>query len=528
MSDDRIPAQAPEPQVARSPRWLPSLIWLVPLVAAIAGVSLMVQEIRSKGPTITVAFSTAEGIVAGKTKVKYKNVDIGNVTGVHLSEDRNNAIITIELDDAAEDFAVADSRFWVVRPRLAGATVSGLGTLLSGAYIGVDGGRSDQRKEHFVGLENPPVVTSDEPGKRYVLHADDIGSLDIGSPVYFRRIQVGHLERFELDDAGRRITMEIFVRAPYDRFVTGETRFWHASGVDLSFGLEGLRLQTQSLATILLGGIAFAPLTGAEHAPAASEGAAFFLAPDRDTAVKRPEGEPQVVHMRFTDSVRGLVPGAPVDFRGIAIGSVQTVRLGHDNATDTYYAPVTAVIYPERLGEAGDLGENPGQRAQALVKRGLRAQLRPGNILTGQMYVALDFFPNAEPADFAVLDDGTVRLPTVDAELVEIQTQVRNILDKLERVPFDEIGIEARNTLTTLNGTLKRLDNVLVAGNDGMIPDLRDSLQAISQTLSGDSPTQQDTRAALRAMTDAARALKGLADSLDRNPESLLRGRNTR
>lgn len=527
MPNRDLPPQAPEPRVSRSPRWVPSLIWLVPLVAALIGGTLMIRQIRSTGPTIEVEFPTAEGITAGKTKVKYKNVDIGDVTEVHLSEDRAKAVVTVELQRNAEDFAAADSRFWVVRPRLAGATVTGLGTLLSGAYIGVDGGRSAERQEHFVGLETPPVVTSDEPGKRYVLHADDIGSLDVGAPVYFRRIQVGHLEQFSLDDDGKSITVGIFVRAPYDRFITRETRFWHASGVDLSFDAGGLKLQTQSLATILLGGIAFEPLPGTEISAASPEGEDFTLASDRATAIKTPDGAPQTVVFSFRNTVRGLAVGAPVDFHGVTIGSVRSIHLTHDAKTDSYLAPVTAVIYPERLGEAAEGGGTSQARAAALVKRGLRAQLRPGNLLTGQMYVALDFFPDAAPAKLAMLDGGAVQLPTVDAEMIEIQTQVRSILKKVEGVPFDEIGKEARDTLVTLNKTLKRLDGVMADAKSDTLPELKDSLRAISQTLSGDSPTQQDTRAALRAMTDAARALKSLADGLERNPESLIRGRSS-
>lgn len=528
MTDPELPRQVPDAKVSRAPRWVPSLIWLVPLVAAVIGGTLMVRQIRSAGPTIAVEFASAEGITPGKTKVKYKNVDIGDVTEVHLNADRSKAVVIVALDHSAEDFAATDSRFWVVRPRLAGATVTGLGTLLSGAYIGVDGGRSGEEQKHFVGLESPPVVTSDEPGKRYVLHADDIGSLDVGAPVYFRRIQVGHLEQFSLDNDGQSITVGIFVRAPYDRFITEDTRFWHASGIDLSFDAGGLKLQTQSLATILLGGIAFEPLPGSDVSSPAPEGADFSLAPDRTTAVKTPDGPPQTVVFNFRNTVRGLSVGAPIDFHGVTIGAVRSIHLSHDAKTDTYLAPVTAVIYPERLGEAvGDSGGSAQQRANALVKRGLRAQLRPGNLLTGQMYVALDFFPDAEPAKVTMVDGGAVQLPTVDAEMIEIQTQVRSILKKIEGVPFDDIGKEARTTLVTLNQTLKRLDGVMADTKGEVMPELKDSLRAISQTLSGDSPTQQDTRAALRAMTDAARALKSLADGLDRNPEMLIRGRST-
>lgn len=521
-----LPAQAPEPAISRAPRWVPSLIWVVPLVAALVGISLLVHEIRNAGPTIEITFATAEGIEPGKTKVKFKSVDIGNVTAVRLSEDRTAAVVEIALNQSAEDFAVADSRFWVVRPRLAGATVSGLGTLLSGVYIGVDAGKSGEKRTRFKGLEQPPAVSSDVPGTRYVLHAEDIGSLDVGSPVYFRRLQAGQVERFALDPDGRRITVGVFVRAPYDGFVTQRTRFWHASGIDMSFDASGFKLRTQSLTTIVAGGIAFEPPRGEDDDPHAADGTSFALAASYDAAIKTPDGEPQTVLIRFTDSVRGLAAGAPVDFRGVTIGSVRDVRLVYDEKTDTYVAPVTAVIYPERLGEAAPKTSGaPVSIAERLVKRGLRAQLKTGNLITGQLYVSLDFHPEAPAAHARADADGTIEVPAIPGELGELQASVRAILKKIEAVPFEELGHEAQRTLVTLNKTLARLDTTLANTDSKLLPELRDSLRTISATLAGDSPTQQDTRAALRAMTDAARSLKALADGIDRNPESLLRGR---
>jgi paraquat-inducible protein B len=506
----------PEPTVSASPRWLPSLIWAVPLVAALIGLSLAVQAVRQKGPEITVSFASAEGIEPGKTKVKFKNVDIGEVRSVRLADDRKRVVAEIALDKSAESFAVADSRFWVVRPRLGGSGISGLGTLMSGAYIGIDAGNSAERRKHFEGLEDPPVVASDVPGNRFVLSAHDIGSLDVGSPVYFRRIAVGHVESFALEDDGRGIRLEVFVKSPYDRFVTADSRFWHASGIDLNLSADGVKLQTQSLAAIMIGGVAFE--TPGDGAPAAS-GTRFDLATDREEAVRTPDGEPQTVVLRFQGSVRGLTIGAPVDFRGVRIGQVVALGIDYDPAADAFSAPVTAVIYPDRLGSPSFSGKSASAvRARHLIKRGLRAQLRTGSLLTGQLYVALDFFPEAKPAALIVGKDGLPELPTIPGDMEELQQQVRAILKKLDAVPFDEIG---RN----LNRVLVRLDGLSAETQRELLPELRASLAAIAQTLAADAPAQQDARAALRAMAEAARSLKALADGLDRQPESLIRGR---
>ncbi|MBN2751523.1 MAG: MCE family protein [Rhodospirillaceae bacterium] len=513
----------PDPAVTASPRWLPSLVWIVPLVAALIGLSLVVQAVRQKGPTIFVSFATAEGIEPGKTKVKFRNVDIGAVTALRLSEDRKGVIAEIDLDKQAEAFASADSRFWVVRPRLAGSGISGLGTLLSGAYIGVDGGQSEESRDAFTGLEEPPVVSPDAPGRRFVLRAKDIGSLDVGSPVFFRRIQVGHVESFKLEMDGQQIALGVFVKSPYDDFVTPDTRFWHASGLDLRLDSSGIKLQTQSVASILMGGVAFETPSGATEI--AAEGTTFGLSGDRDDALKAPDGDPITIVVRFSGSVRGLAVGAAVDFRGVRIGYVQSIRIAYDTKTDTYNAPVVMVVYPDRLHGMAPLVGDPRHRAADLVRRGLRAQLRTGSLLTGQVYVALDFFADAPPARLRAAEGDLPELPAMPGEMEEIQQQVRAIVKKVNAIPFDAIGTEVQTALVRVNATLKHLDSLSTTAQKDILPEMREALKTITQTLAGDAPMQQDTRAALRALTDAARALTSLADGLDQRPESLLRGK---
>ncbi|PKU25086.1 intermembrane transport protein PqiB [Telmatospirillum siberiense] len=523
----------PEPVIEPPRRWRFSMVWIIPLLAAVIGLSLVVQAIMQRGPTITVTFSSAEGIEPGKTKVKFKDVDIGEVKTVRLSQDRARVVVTIELVKEAGQLAVADSRFWVVRPRFAGSGVSGLGTLLSGSYIGVDAGHSSDDRTDFVGLDTPPVVASDVPGHRFKLLAEDIGSVDMGSPVYFRRIEVGHVESFTLEPDGHRIALGVFVKSPYDRFVTTETRFWHASGVDLRLDSAGVRLETQSLASILMGGIAF-ETAGSTDQPA-QDGAVFSLAASHADAMKTPDGEPEAVVMRFRQSVRGLAVGAPVDFRGIEIGVVRSIGLTFDPDAGDFSAPVMVDIYPDRLAPQAVMKSTDrkfrASRLAELVRRGLRAQLRTGSFLTGQLYVAADFFPDAPGVRF---DAGAqpMELPTVPSDMQELQQQVQSILRKLDKVPFDTLGQDAHHALVSVNTTLKRIDTLVGRTDSDILPEIRDSLQEVRRTmettrasLAGDSPLQQDTRQALRGVAEATRSLKALSDSLNRHPESLVRGR---
>lgn len=535
------PAYQP-PKVKRQREWLPSLIWLIPLIAALVGVTLVVKILIDRGPEIVIAFRTAEGLEAGKTAVKYKDVQIGVVQSVRLAKDRSSVRVSVQLDKEAESFTARDTAFWAVRPRLDTSGISGLGTLLSGAYIGADAGVEEERASEFTGLEVPPIVTRDASGKQFLLHADDIGSLDVGSPVYYRRIKVGQVAAYELDPDGRGVTLRVFVNAPYDGFVGANTRFWHASGVDLQIDAGGVTLRSQSLATIVLGGVAFqAP--DDEAGPLAAENTTFALAGNETLAMKPPDGPSQTMLLYFNQSLRGLTPGAPVDFRGVVIGEVKSIGVEFDRSERQFRMPVLVQIYPERIRRLGkdrsvQTRQVQQQQLALLIERGLRAQLRTGNLLTGQIYVALDFFPKA-PAVKVDIAANPLELPTVGNSLDELQSQVQEIASKLNKVPYEQIGADLRATLATMNQTLRGAEQLTRTLNNDVSPeitaamkDARRTLDSAARTLgqaertlSQDAPLQQDVRQTLQELTRAAASVRVLTDYLERHPESLLRGK---
>lgn len=539
----------PEPVVVKRRRWLPSLIWLIPIVAALVGVTLVAKLLAERGPTITISFKTAEGIEAGKTRLKHKDVEIGSVQSVRLAEDRSRAIATIQLLKEARGFTAADTRFWVVRPRAEATGISGLSTLFSGAYIGADAGASSEVASRFEGLELPPIVTRDESGQQYVLRAGNLGSLDIGSPVYYRRIKVGQVAAYSLDPDGKGVTLRIFVNSPYERFIGANTRFWHASGFDMQIDASGFRLRTQSLATVVLGGIAFqAPED--KLGPLASENTAFALAPDESTALAPGDGPAQTVLMYFNQSLRGLGPGSPVDFRGVVIGDVKSIGVEFDSKERQFRMPVLVQVYPNRLRrgigtDEPESEESRHERLQIMINRGLRAQLRLGNLLTGQLYIALDFFPNS-PAPEPIEAGQPLAMPTVTNSLDELQSQIGEIAAKLNKVPYEQIGSDLQKTMTTLNRTLssaellvKSLRNDVSPGITAAMRDVRETLRSADKTLDAagktlkaaeralaeDAPLQQDLRHTLREITRSAASLRILTDYLEQHPESLLRGK---
>ncbi|CAG2135870.1 PqiB family protein [Cupriavidus numazuensis] len=525
----------PQPERRRRARWLPSLVWLIPIVAAVVGISLLVHTLTSRGPEITVSFRSAEGLTPGKTAVRYKDVDIGLVKSVRLAPDRSHVLANIDLTKDAENFAVADTRFWVVRPRFAASGISGLETLLSGAYIGVDAGKSTETRRDFKGLEAPPVVTSDSSGKQFVLRASDLGSLDIGSPVYYRRVQVGQVVAFQLDPNGRDITLRVFVNKPYDRLVNADTRFWHASGVDLKLDASGLKLSTQSLVTVLLGGVAFQAPEGTSATDGAAENTQFLLAADQAEAMKEPEElAPTLAVLNFDQSVRGLSPGAPVDFRGVIVGQVRSIGIEFQRDKKAFRMPVVVELYPSRMGFRERDVQDTNRRHEiiaGLLKRGMRAQLRTGNLLTGQLYVALDFFPKAPPVNVD-LNAPIPEFATTPGTFDQLQAQVGDIVNRIDKVPFDQIGQDLRKSVAALNATLASADELVKQLNGDVAPqvvaalqDARKTLSTANGTLSSDAPLQQDARRMVQELTRTATSLRNLTDYLERHPEALLRGK---
>lgn len=537
MSDNALPpsSSAPTRPDVKARKARISLVWLVPVIAGLIGLSMLVHDFLNVGPKITVSFLTAEGLEAKKTQVKYKNVVIGVVTDINLSDDRTHVLVTIDLNNSAVPFTSSDTQYWVVRPRIGAGGVSGVDTLLSGAFIGADAGNSEQTKKDFTGLETPPPVTFGERGKRFKLHTDDLGSLDVGSPVYFRRIQVGQVVAYELAKDGKGVDIEIFISAPNDQYVLTDSRFWNASGVDVTLGASGLKVSTQSLTSIVSGGVAFREPKYSPDAKPAEANAKFQIFDDQATALAPPDGEPKYIRMRFNQSLRGLVVNAPVDFLGVNVGRVVSVDLDYDAKTGTFPGIVGAVIYPQRLGAANDkLRETAGggneeeQTTRILagfVAHGLRAQVRTGNLLTGQLYIAMDFDPKAPKLTNYDARARPLEIPTVAGSFDKLQEQLQAFVDKLGKLPIDEL-------VGNLNGSLSELQKTMKAVNSDVIPQMRGTLQqaqktlgTANDTLSENSPARVQLGQAMDEVQRTARSVRVLTDFLSRHPESLIRGR---
>jgi paraquat-inducible protein B len=524
MPDNEQFPEVPEARAVPKKRTRLSLVWVIPIVAAVAGVWIAVTKILEKGPEITIVFSSADGLVANKTKVNYNGLDIGTLTSIKLMEDHKHVMATAAMSPMAEEFLVKDAKFWVVKPRMSGLNVTGLGTLLSGNYIGVQLGESKESARDFTALESPPL-TGDVPGTVFTLKTTELGSLGSGTPIYYRQIQAGQVVSYEMDKDGRFLDVTIFVQSPYDQFVSTDTRFWQASGVDLSLTAAGLHVQTESVMSILAGGIAFETPVTDSPAPPADAYTEFTLFDDRAEAFQPPPRNPYTYLVVFKQSVRGLSVGAPVEMGGIKIGEVTDIQAQFDAKTAEFSVPVTISVDPERYGvkflnfpKSEDLMASHKRVMDTLIARGLRAELKTGNFISGSLLVAVNFYPDEPPA---TLDwsQNPVELPTVSGKVEAIEDSVASLLKNL-----DKTVTSTRGTLTNADTLLQTLDQTL-GTTRGTLTNADQLIGNVNQLIEPNSALDAELDILLQQGGDAARALRVLADYLERHPEALIRGK---
>ena len=535
------------------------LIWAIPVVTVVIGAWLAWTTISERGPLITITFETAEGLQANMSHVKHKDVDMGVVEKIALTKDMKGVQVTVRMNREAEPLLTDKAQFWVVRPRFFAGAISGLQTLFSGSYIDLlpssEGGTPARS---FVGLENPPVLQSDIPGRTFLLQAKRIGSLNLGSPIMFRDLEVGEILGWDVGEMAREITIHAFVRAPFDKYVHDNSRFWNASGASVQLGPNGLQLQVESLRAVVLGGIAFATPDDPKFPNESPADQPFTLYENKDAADTSVFKRSVPFVANFTSSVSGLVAGSPVTLRGQKIGEVSSVSLVYDRALDNVVVPVHFTLEPGRIAMLElPTDASLDTRMQDLVRRGLRVKLESSNILTGQKQLAMDIYKDAGPGELGKQGNAYV-IPVLGGSSDDVATAATNLVNRLNSIPFESIGRNLDQTLagvnalvndkqleesvTELRSTLASTQTLVNNLNHGLTPVMQrlpaianglessvqrtDKLIASVQTgYGGDSTFARDVTRLMMQLSDAARSIRVLADLLSRHPEALIRGR---
>ncbi len=533
------------------------VIWVIPIIAIAIGAWLAWDTLSREGPTITITFETAEGLQAGQSQLKFRDIALGTVKRLDLSKDHSHVVVTVATTRQADPLLTDQTVFWVVKPRLFAGNISGLDTLLSGSYIGMLPGATEGKPQRaFTGREDPPVLQANIPGHTFSLKASRLGSISIGSPVYFRDLNVGEILGWDIADMARSVTIHTFVRAPYDRYVTDDTRFWNASGISLKIGGTGVELQLESLRALLLGGIAFSTPDEKSVGAMSAENHVFPLFASREAAEAASYSRKIPVISFFPGSVRGLGPGSEVTMHGLVIGHVTSVALSYDPAKDTIVAPVRYDVEPERIvGIGNHVFATTHEAVQNVLQRGLRASLESASLITGQQMVTLDFVHNAPPESVTMEGEDFVLPTTGGTGLAGLQASATALLEQVSAIPFKQIGdnlvgiLQSTNNLTNGPQVQKSLEDLsatlasaklvlqhLDASTSKALPEITAGLEktltnankvmlSFNSGYGDNTQFSRDLERLLIQLNDAVRSIRSLTDLLARHPEALIKGR---
>ncbi len=506
-----------------------SSVWIVPLVALLIGGWLFFKSWSEKGPEIEIVFKSAAGIQADKTPIKYKDIVVGKVTDVTFGDGLKTVRVKAVLKKNMKPYLSENTRFWVVQARVGFGEVQGLDTLLSGVYIEMDPQAGKHKVRLFKGLDKIPVVSTGEKGKSFVLQADSIGSIDVGSPVYYKQIKAGSVASYRLDFKRKKVMIKVFIKEPFDTLINDKTRFYNASGIDAHISPEGVDIRTESLVSLLMGGLAFEnfPIHGLGRP--VEEGHLFDLYASRKEA-KKPEYRRELYFWVYFDgSIRGLNTGSSVEFRGLKIGEVVNFNLIGNTDTGEFKIPILIKIEPERFtitGARKGVGDQIDEKVfLTLLHKGLRAELKTGNLLTGERYIDLEFHPDA-PAVSPHKEFGYFVIPTVPGTIESLKSSVQNIVHRIEGIPFEDIGVQLEGVLQTLNGKTIPQAEASIKALQRMLDESTATMRAVRKNyIDNNAEINKKALRLIDEMTRTTKSIKQLSDYLERHPESLLRGK---
>lgn len=512
------------------------MVWVVPILAVLIGGWLLIKNLGSSGQEIRIRFETADGIAAGKTELKCRSVTVGKVSRIELSDDLKSVLVYCDLNKGSEHLLRHGTRFWVVKPRVTAADVSGLETLFTGAYIELDPGNGERAGNNWDGLETPPATSRAIPGRRLTLASDEARSLVIGSPVYYRGFEVGRVESRYLDLENRRIQYEVFIEEKYQNLVTRNTRFWNTSGVDISAGVDGFKVRTPSFQAMVSGGVSFAVPEGLAAGELVEDGALFDLHQDADSAASSTFNPSLQLLLLFDQSVRGLSKNAPVEYRGITIGRVRNISFDYVPELENQKVPVLVEIDPSllRASRLGDVNQATNQLADA-VRKGLRATLKTGSLLTGAMYVDFDYYPDELPEELVYQGELPV-VPTMNSGFAQLEVKLASILEKIDKLPlenavkqFTTTAEESRAVMNELSLVAKTARETMESPEFKALPaDFKKTITELEKSivsLGPDGAVQGDLLRTMDEFRAAMRSMEALSDTIKEKPNSIFFGK---
>lgn len=513
-----------------------SSVWIVPIIALLIAGVLIYQSQSEKGPIIHIFFKSAEGIQANKSLIKYKDIAVGKVIDIRFAKDLKSVEITAELKKEMKYYLSKNTRFWIVHAHLSADSIEGLDTLISGAYIEMEPQAGSEELHHFRGLENPPVIQGKINGRVFVLEADDKGSLQNGSPIYYKKLKAGKVISTHLSENKKRVLIDVFIQKPFSQLITDTTHFWNASGIDATIGPEGVEIRTASLTSILSGGISFDNFQRFGRGHPIKDKHHFILFKNIKEAKKIQYQNELYFWVYFKESIRGLQVGSPVDFRGVKVGEVVNFFLIGDTKSAEFSIPVLIKIEPERFAIKNIDKKRPLINEtifKKFIKKGLRAQLQSSNLLTGTLFINLDFFPDT-PTIEPYKDNGLYVFPSVPGMVTLFKNNLKILLKKFSSLPLEDMSKNINLLLEKVdNNTLPQISESVNQINTQLLPSFTHLIKSGDSTLEQIRKNYINTNAdihrqmiqLLNEIKATSQSIRQLTNYLNRHPESLIRGR---
>jgi paraquat-inducible protein B len=518
-----------------------SPIWIVPIVALLIGLWLIYDNYTRVGKQITLSMTNAEGIEAGKTKIKVHSVDIGQVEQVTLSDDLTHIEVLARITPKAQPMLVKDTQLWVVKPRIGLEGISGLNTVISGSYIQLQPGKELEETDHFTVLDQPPISLNGAKGVHVNLEGKVGNALRVGDPVTYQGLRVGRVVSATFDPKQRKMQHELFIEHPYDVLVTENSRFWTAVGIDVKLDAEGFKANIPTVESLIAGGVSFGHPDDTPMGQPVRSATKFELFANEEAARQQTYAQYIEYVLLVDDTVRGLTKGAPVEFRGLRIGTVMNVPWkfnSPERKKDFRYAiPVLIHLEPGRLADNGQANlEEWKTRIGHMLERGLHATLKSGNLLTGSVYVDLNVGQKGHKPYKRERFEGLPVLPTSATSLAQIEQKLSDLLDKLNHLNVEPVLSGLDKNLQQSEITMKEIRALSVQVNQFISqPDLQQmpanlnkTMQEVQATLKGlspDSPAYQELTSTLQRLDKALRDIQPLARTLNEEPSAVLFGR---
>ncbi|MFV0335746.1 MAG: intermembrane transport protein PqiB [Tropicimonas sp.] len=536
MTDTPPPSNGPARPVRKTARRAVqagvSMVWLVPILALLVTLAIAWNSYANRGRVIQVVFADATGITPGETVLKFREITVGQVESVAFTEDLQQVVLDIRVDQDVAPYIDSDAQFWIVRPEVTAQGVTRLDTVLTGAFIeGYWNATRGEPQERFSGLDRAPLTREDAKGTWTVLSVGNAEGVSEGAPVLFRGLKVGRIENLRLSEEDESVIADMFIQAPHDQRLTSASVFWNVSGFSVSLGARGVSLNVNSLSSLIQGGVEFATLTSGGSA--VERGHVFRLQPDEETARNSLFTGDDVGELRFTvmldDAVSGLEQGADVKYQGLNVGRVTDLSVSVESAGEdkppVVRQQVTIALAPTRLGLASDATTESVQNFLAgEIEQGLRARVASAGLLGTSLMIELVDIPGSSPAALDLAATPYPVIPSVKGDLTDFSATAQGFLTRIGDLPIEDVLKSASDMMNSITAIASSQETRAIPGALRSTIDETQAtmteLRSVATQLNEDEVVAS-LRAALNSASEAADAVSLAAKDVPQMVEDI-------